>query len=77
MLSLTEKLSVHLYKQLALTFQQKAIVLILVAMATDFEHNSNCSDEFYKPVKFQANTPLRKVNMRTRRSQQSQGCNWM
>ena len=23
------------------------------------------------------NTPLRKVNMKTRRSQQSQGCNWM
>ena len=38
-----------------LTFQQKVIVLILVAMATDFEHKSNRSDEFYKPVQFQAN----------------------
>ena len=38
-----------------MTFQQKVIVLVLVAMSTDFEHKSNCSDEFYKPVKFQTN----------------------
>ena len=55
MLSLTENLSIYLYKQLA---QQNAIVLILIAMATDFEHKSNRSDEFHKPVNFQAN-PLR------------------
>ena len=41
-----------------LSFQQKAIILVSVAMATDFEHKLNCADEFYKPVKFQAN-PLR------------------
>ena len=38
-----------------LSFQQKAIVLILVAMATDFEHKFSCADKFYKPVQFQAN----------------------
>ena len=38
-----------------MSFQKKAIVLVLVAMATDFEHKWNCADEFYKPVKFQAN----------------------
>ena len=36
-------------------FQQKAIVLVLVTMATDFEHKLNCADDFCKPVKFQAN----------------------
>ena len=55
MLSLIEKLSVHFYKQLALSFQQKAIVLVLVAIAADFEHKLNCADKFDKPVKFQAN----------------------
>ena len=30
--------------------------LVLVAMATDFEHKSNRSDKFYKPVRFQANS---------------------
>ena len=55
MLSLIEKSSIHLHKQLAFDFSTKGIVLLLVAMATDFEHTSNRSDEFYKPVKFQAN----------------------
>ena len=41
-----------------MSFQQKAIVFVSVAMATDFEHKLNNADEFYKPVKFQAN-PLR------------------
>ena len=38
-----------------LSFQQKAIVLASVALATDFERMLNYADEFYKPVKFQAN----------------------
>ena len=38
-----------------LSLQQKAIVLILAAMATDFEHKFNCADEFYKHVQFEAN----------------------
>ena len=38
-----------------LSFQQKAIVLISVAMATNFEHKLNCAEEFYKLAKFQAN----------------------
>ena len=54
MLSLIEKSSMHLYKQWLLSFQQKAIVLVSVAMAKDFEKKLNCADEFYKPVKFQA-----------------------
>ena len=60
MLSLIEKLSIHLYKQLALalSFQQKTIFLVLVAMATSFEPKLNCADEFYEPVKFQANPLL-------------------
>ena len=58
MLSLFEKSSVHLYKQLAFVFSTKGHFLVSVAMATDFEHKLNCADEFYKPVKFQAN-PLR------------------
>ena len=41
-----------------LSFQQKTVVLVLVAMATDFEHKVNYADEFYKPVKFQANPLL-------------------
>ena len=32
-----------------------AVVLVSVAVATDFEHKLNRADEFYKPVKFQAN----------------------
>ena len=58
MLSLIENSSIHLYKQLAFVFSKKTIVLFLVAMATDFEHKFNCADEFYKPVKFQANPQL-------------------
>ena len=37
-----------------MSFQQKAIVLVSITMGTDFEHKLNCADEFYKPVKFQA-----------------------
>ena len=44
----------HLYKQLDLFFQQQVIVLVLVAMAMEFEHKLDCADEFYKPAKFQA-----------------------
>ena len=55
MLSPIEKSSIHLYKQLAFVFQQKALVLDSVAMATDFEHKLDHADEFYKHVKFQAN----------------------
>ena len=55
MLSLIEKLSIHLYNNSLLSFQQKAIVLVSVAMKMDFEHKLNCADEFYKRVKFQAN----------------------
>ena len=54
-LSLIEKLSLHLYKKLDLSFQQKDIVLVSVTMATDFEHKLNLADEFYKHVKFQGN----------------------
>ena len=39
-----------------MSFQQKAIVLISVAMATNFEHKLNGAEEFYKLAKFQANT---------------------
>ena len=38
-----------------MSFQQKLIVLVLVAMATDFEHKLNCADELYQPAKFEAN----------------------
>ena len=38
-----------------LSFQQKAIVLISVAMAMDFGHKFDCADEFYKIVKSQTN----------------------
>ena len=55
MLPVSVKSLIHLYKQLAFVFQQKAIVLVLVAVAMRFEHKSNCVDEFYKPVEFQAN----------------------
>ena len=44
-----------IYKNWFLSFQQNAIVLVLVAMATDFEHRLDCAAEFNKPVKFQAN----------------------
>ena len=54
-LSLTENCQYICINNWLLTFQQKANVLILIAMVTDFEHKSNRSDEFYKPVKFQAN----------------------
>ena len=40
---------------MAFVFQGKAIVLVSVAMATDFDHKLNRADEFYKHVKFQAN----------------------
>ena len=49
MLSPIEKSLIHLYKRLA-------IVLVLVAMTTDFEHKLNHADKLYKPVKFQANS---------------------
>ena len=39
-----------------MSFQQKAIVLVSVVMATDFEHKLSGADEFYKHVKFQANS---------------------
>ena len=55
MFSLIEKSSIQLYKQLAFVFSTKAIVLASVAMAMDFEHKLDYADEFYKPVKFQAN----------------------
>ena len=55
MLSLIEKSSIHLYKQLAFVFSIKGIVLVIVATARDFEHKLNCADKFFKPVKFQAN----------------------
>ena len=35
-----------------MSFQQKNIVFVLVAMETDFENKLNCTDEFNKPVKF-------------------------
>ena len=56
MLSLIEKSSIHFINNWLLSFQQKAIVLVLVAMATDFEQKLNSADEFYKPaIFFQAN----------------------
>ena len=58
MFSLIEKLSIYLYKHWLLSFQQKAIVLVLVAMTTDFEHKLNCADELDQPLKSEAN-PLR------------------
>ena len=57
MLSLIVKSFIHLHKQLAFSFQQKAIVLVLVAKATYFQHKLNCVDKFYKPVEFQAIEP--------------------
>ena len=39
-----------------MSFQQNTIVLIPVAMATNFEHKLNGAEEFYKLAKFQANT---------------------
>ena len=36
-----------------MSFQQNAIVFVLVAMVTNIERMMNCADEFYKPVKFQ------------------------
>ena len=39
-----------------MSFQQKVIVLVSFAIATDFEPKSNRTDEFYKRVKFQANS---------------------
>ena len=58
MLSLIENRQYICTNNWLLSFQQKAIVLILVAMAMDFEDKLNCTDEFCKPVKFQGN-PLR------------------
>ena len=51
-LSLIEKLSIHLFKQIGFCL---FIVLVLVAMTTDFENKLKCADEFYKPLKFLAN----------------------
>ena len=39
-----------------MSFQQNTIVLISVAMATNFEHKLNGAEEFYKLAKFQAIT---------------------
>ena len=55
LLSLIERSSIHLYKQLAFFFLTKAIVFLSVVMAMDFENKLNRADELYKLVKFQAN----------------------
>ena len=56
LLSLIEKSFIHLFRQPAFLFSSKGHCYRFSCHANrDFEHKSNCVDEFHKPVKFQAN----------------------